>query len=112
MGGWIGGHENDLPGIELSINTPSKVALNVGGENKSFKVSYEDKSYKNCAASILSLHLLSKKDNLKLDVDDANKTIVVKPDNVLEISGKEIHADKIIDPSIVTKIMKRVFGES
>lgn len=110
--GWIGGHENDLPGIELSINTPSKVALNVGGENKSFKVSYEDKSYKNCAASILSIHLLSKKDNLKLDVDDANKTIVVKPDNVLEISGNEIHADKIIDPSIVTKIMKRVFGES
>ena len=110
--GWIGGHENDLPGIELSINTPSKVALNIGGENKSFKVSYEDKSYKNCAASILSLHLLSKKENLKLDVDDANKTIVVKPDNVLEISGNEIHADKIIDPSIVTKIMKRVFGES
>lgn len=111
-GGWIGGHENDLPGIELSINTPSKVTLNVDGENKSFKVSYEDKSYKDSAASLLSLHMLSKKENLKISINEGNMNIVVKSDNVLEISGEDVQANKIIDPSIISKIMKRVFGES
>ena len=111
-GGWIGGHENDLPGIELSINTPSKVTLNVGGENKSFKVSYEDKSYKDSAASLLSLHMLSKKENLKISINEGDMSIVVKSDNVLEISGEDVQANKIIDPSIISKIMKRVFGES
>ena len=91
-GGWIGGHENDLPGIELSINTPSKVTLNVGGENKSFKVSYEDKSYKDSAASLLSLHMLSKKENLKISINEGDMSIVVKSDNVLEISGEDVQS--------------------
>lgn len=111
-GGWIGGHENDLPGIELSINTPSKVTLNVGGENKSFKVSYEDKSYKDSAASLLSLHMLSKKENLKISINEGDMNIVVKSDNVLEISGEDVQASKLVDPSIISKIMKRVFGEN
>lgn len=110
--GWIGGHENDLPGIELSITMPSKVTLNIGGENKTFKVSYEDKSYKDSAASLLSLHMISKKENLKIAINEGDMNIVVKSDNVLEISGEDVQASKLVDPSIISKIMKRVFGES
>ena len=91
---------------------PSKVTLNIGGENKTFKVSYEDKSYKDSAASLLSLHMISKKENLKIAINEGDMNIVVKSDNVLEISGEDVQASKLVDPSIISKIMKRVFGES
>ena len=99
-----------IPGIELILNTPKKISLNINGESKSFTVQYEGKKYEKLGSSILGLNLLAEKESvdIKTDVD----TIIVKPGNVLQFGEEEIQINKVLNPSIISKIMKRVFGES
>ena len=99
-----------IPGIELILNTPKKISLNINGESKSFTVQYEGKKYEKLGSSILGLNLLAEKESvdIKTDVD----AIIVKPGNVLQFGEEEIQINKVLNPSIISKIMKRVFGES
>lgn len=99
-----------IPGIELILNTPKKISLNINGESKSFTVRYEGKKYEKLGSSILGLNLLAEKESvdIKTDVD----AIIVKPGNVLQFGEEEIQINKVLNPSIISKIMKRVFGES
>ena len=107
--GWSDSVDN-IPGIELILNTPKKISLNINGESKSFTVQYEGKKYEKLGSSILGLNLLAEKESvdIKTDVD----TIIVKPGNVLQFGEEEIQINKVLNPSIISKIMKRVFGES
>lgn len=99
-----------IPGIELILNTPKKISLNINGESKSFTVRYEGKKYEKLGSSILGLNLLAEKESvdIKTDVD----AIIVKPGNVLQFGEEEIQINKVLNPSIISKIIKRVFGES
>lgn len=107
--GWSDSVDN-IPGIELILNTPKKISLNINGESKSFTVQYEGKKYEKLGSSILGLNLLAEKESvdIKTDVD----AIIVKPGNVLQFGEEEIQINKVLNPSIISKIMKRVFGES
>lgn len=107
--GWSDASDH-IPGIELILNTPKKISLNIDGESKSFTVQYEEKKYEKLGPSILGLNLLAEKESVDIKTD--TDTIIVKPGNILQIGEKDIQINKVLNPSIISNIMKRVFGES
>lgn len=108
--GWID-KLDQIPGIEIYLHIPKNVELNLKGDVKKFAVSYANDTYKNLTASILGLNLLAQKEKIDFTLSGDAK-IVVKEGNILQIGDKEIRIDKILTPSIFTRIANRIFKES
>lgn len=108
--GWID-KLDQIPGIEIYLHIPKNVELNLNGDVKKFAVSYANDTYKNLTASILGLNLLAQKEKIDFTLSGDAK-IVVKEGNILQIGDKEIRIDKILTPSIFTRIANRIFKES
>ena len=108
--GWID-KLDQIPGIEIYLHIPKNVELNLKGDVKKFAVSYANDTYKNLTASILGLNLLAQKEKIDFTLSGDAK-IVVKEENILQIGDKEIRIDKILTPSIFTRIANRIFKES
>ena len=99
-----------IPGVAIYLNTPKKISLTINGESKSFKVSYEENDYNGLTASIIGLNFLAQKEDIKSDL--SGDSILVKKDNILQFGEKEVHINKILDPSIFAKLKNKLFGES
>lgn len=108
--GWID-KLDQIPGIEIYLHIPKNVELNLKGDVKKFAVSYANDTYKNLTASILGLNLLAQKEKIDFTLSGDAK-IVVKEGNILQIGDKEIRIDKILTPSIFTRIANKIFKES
>ena len=108
--GWID-KLDQIPGIEICLNIPKNVELNLKGEIKKFAVSYANNKYRDLTASILGLNLLAQKEKIDFTLSGDAK-IVVKEGNILQIGDKEIRIDKILTPSIFTRIANKIFKES
>ena len=108
--GWLD-KIDQIPGIEICLNIPKNVELNLKGEVKKFAVSYANNKYKDLTASILGLNLLAQKEKIDFTLSGDAK-IVVKEGNMLQIGDKEIRIDKILTPSIFTRIANKIFKES
>jgi len=108
--GWID-KLDQIPGIEIYLHIQKNVELNLKGDVKKFAVSYANDTYKNLTASILGLNLLAQKEKIDFTLSGDAK-IVVKEGNILQIGDKEIRIDKILTPSIFTRIANRIFKES
>lgn len=108
--GWID-KLDQIPGIEIYLHIPKNVELNLKGEVKKFAVSYANNKYRDLTASILGLNLLAQKEKIDFTLSGDAK-IVVKEGNILQIGDKEIRIDKILTPSIFTRIANKIFKES
>ena len=108
--GWID-ESDQIPGIAICLNVPKNVELNLNGEVKKFAVSYANNKYADLTASILGLNLLAQKEKIDFTLSGDAK-IVVKEGNILQIGDKEIRIDKILTPSIFTRIANKIFKES
>ena len=108
--GWLD-KIDQIPGIEICLNIPKNVELNLKGEVKKFTVSYVNNKYKDLTASILGLNLLAQKEKIDFTLSGEAK-IVVKEGNILQIGDKDVQINKILTPSIFTRIANKIFKES